>query len=135
MMMPQSLPLSVQEDPLPKQETILLPAVGVLPHIVKSMTTEFTMGGARYRDDYQLMFCFPNIVDTLLAVKTLVFDSKKYTLSEFLNAVRHNREGYEDMQTLIKKRGDFFVNDNERSNGMAERFFETLYGFLNGKKN
>ena len=32
---------------------------------------DFTQGGARYHDDYQLLFGLPNIVDSLMAIKTL----------------------------------------------------------------
>ncbi|MBQ9805115.1 MAG: hypothetical protein IJW49_01205 [Clostridia bacterium] len=59
---------------------------------------DFTMGGARYNDDYLLLFGFPNLVDSLLAVKKLVFDTKKYTLDAFLCAVRENWEGHEEMR-------------------------------------
>jgi formate C-acetyltransferase len=56
-------------------------------------------------------------------------------MDELIAAVQSNWEGYEDMLTLIKKRGDFFGNDPERSNAMANRFFETLHGFLKGRRN
>ena len=35
---------------------------------------DFTMGGAKYADDYQLIFGLPNIVDSLLAIKNLVYE-------------------------------------------------------------
>ena len=56
-------------------------------------------------------------------------------MDTLISAVQSNWEGCEDLRTLIKKRGDFFGNDTERSNEMARRFFETLYTFLKGKKN
>ena len=44
------------------------------------------------------MIGFPNVVDSLLAIKKLCFDEKKYTLAQMLDAVRKNWEGYEDMR-------------------------------------
>ena len=61
---------------------------------------DFISGGGRYRDDYLLCFGLPNIVDSLLVVKSLCFDEKLYTLDELLTAVRNNWQGYEDMRTL-----------------------------------
>ena len=51
---------------------------------------DFRSGGARYRDDYLLCFGLPNIVDSLMAIKTLCFDEKKYTFTQMLKAVRSN---------------------------------------------
>lgn len=59
---------------------------------------DFTMKGSKYQDDFLLMFGFPDIVDSMLAVKELVFDQKKYSLNEFLKAVRNNWENNENMR-------------------------------------
>ena len=60
---------------------------------------DYTAGGARYRDDSLKFFGFPIVVDSLMAIKQLVFETKKYTLDEFLNAVRSNWENKEAMRT------------------------------------
>lgn len=59
---------------------------------------DFTEGGAKYRDDRNELFAFANLLDSLLVIKELCFDKKKYTLKELLNAVRTNWEGNEDMR-------------------------------------
>lgn len=59
---------------------------------------DFTRNGAKYRDDFQLLFGFPNIVDSLLAIKELVFEQKRLSLSEYLSAVRANWEGCEELR-------------------------------------
>ena len=82
-----------------------------------------------------VFFGFTNIIDSLIVVKQFVYDEKIFTMDELIEALQNNWEGYDDMLTLIKKRGDFFGNDTDRSNEMAERLFESLYGFLKGKKN
>ena len=60
---------------------------------------DYTQGGARYRDDRNEIFAFGNVVDALVAMKTLCFDTQKYTLKEYLEAVRNNWAGCEDMRT------------------------------------
>ena len=59
---------------------------------------DYTAGGAKYRDSRFELIGFPNVVDSLLAIKKLCFDEKKYTLAQMLDAVRNNWEGYEDMR-------------------------------------
>ena len=87
---------------------------------------DFTMNGAKYRDDYQLMFGLPNIVDSLLALKELVFDSQKYTLEQFLTAIRANWDGYEDMR-IEATRCHGWGDGSEESTSLANRFNNDLF--------
>ena len=59
---------------------------------------DYTEGGAKYRDDRNAMFSFPTVVDSLLAIKELCFDKKKYSLQEYLEAVRNNWIDNEEMR-------------------------------------
>ena len=76
-----------------------------------------------------------NVIDSLIVVKQFVFDEKIVTMEELIAALQSNWQGYEELNLLIKKKGDFFGNDTVRSNEIAQRFFESLYNFLKGKKN
>jgi formate C-acetyltransferase len=87
---------------------------------------DHTQRGAKYNDDYQLMFGFPNIIDSLLAVKTLVFDTKKYTFDEMLSAVRTNWENNEDMR-VEATRCHGWGDGSKESNELATRFYDDLY--------
>lgn len=49
---------------------------------------DYTAGGAKYRDSRYELVGFPDVVDSLLAIKKLCFEQKKYTLKEMLNAVQ-----------------------------------------------
>lgn len=87
---------------------------------------DYTDGGAKYRDDYLLMFGLPNIVDSLLAIKTLVFDRKKYTLQEYLGAVRANWQGFEEMR-LEATRCRGWGDGDEESMALASRLNNDLF--------
>lgn len=93
---------------------------------------DFTVGGAKYHDDYQLLFGFPNIVDSLMAIKTLVFDRKRYSLAEYLHAVRSNWEGYEKMR-LEALHCHGWGDGNEDSCALANRFNNDLYEIFSRK--
>ena len=87
---------------------------------------DFTRGGARYNDDYQLVFGLPNIVDSLMAIKTLVFDKKRYALDEYLDAVRKNWDGNEKMR-VEATRCHGWGDGHDDSTAMASRFNGDLY--------
>ena len=80
-------------------------------------------------------FGITNVIDSLIIVKQFVFDEGIVSMNDLISAIQSNWEGYGDLRLVIKKRGDFFGNDTERGNDMARRFFESLYGYLKGKRN
>lgn len=90
---------------------------------------DFTNRGARYKDEAYMCVGFPNIIDSLMAIKTLCFDKKKYTLAELLNAVRNNWEGFEEMRNnAVHCHG--WGDGSEESCSLARRFNTDLYNML-----
>ena len=93
---------------------------------------DFTEYGAKYYDEFQLLFGLPNIVDSLLAIKTLVFDEGRYTLDELLTAVRENWVGHEDMrEAAIACHG--WGDGSLESTSLAARFNGDLYRIASEK--
>ena len=76
-----------------------------------------------------------NVIDSLIVVKQFVFDEKSVTMEEMIAALKADWEGYEELRAIILKKGDFFGNDTERSNYMAQKLYKSLYEFLKDKKN
>lgn len=76
-----------------------------------------------------------NVIDSLIVVKQFVFDEKVITMQELISAIQANWQGYEEIRAIILKKGDFFGNDTDRSNYVAQKLYQSLYEFLNGKKN
>ncbi len=76
-----------------------------------------------------------NVIDSLIVVKQFVYDEKIITMDELINAVQANWEGYEELHTIIMKKGKFFGNDDDLSNGVAQRIYQSLYEFLKDKTN
>ena len=76
-----------------------------------------------------------NVIDSLCVVKQFVFDEKNVTMSELINAVNANWKGYEDLHTVIIKKGKFFGNDDALSNEMAEKYYNSLYEHFKDRTN
>ena len=76
-----------------------------------------------------------NVIDSLIITKQFVFDEKLITMKELINALKNNWQGYEELRLKILKKGDFFGNDTERSNYVAQKLYQDLYEYLKDKTN
>lgn len=87
---------------------------------------DFTLGFGKYKDDVLLCVGFPNVVDSLLAMKALVFEQKKCSLPEFLQAVRNNWEGAQLLRLeAIRCKG--WGDGTEASCALAARLQQDLF--------
>lgn len=77
----------------------------------------------------------PNVIDSLIVVKQFIFDEKIISMQELIAALEADWQGYEDLHTLIRNKGDFFGNDTERSNEIARQLYQSMYEFLKDRTN
>ena len=56
-----------------------------------------------------------------MAIKTLVYDRKKYTFEEIVRATKDNFEGHEVMRSIILTETPRFGSDNDEAAAMANR--------------
>lgn len=94
-----------------------------------------TMGASDIVIASPMLLGIVNVIDSLIIVKQFVYDEKQVTMTELINALKANWVGYEDLHVLIKNKGDFFGNDTERSNFVAQKLYQSLYEFLKDKTN
>lgn len=88
--------------------------------------TDYTAGGAKYNDEQFMLVGFPNIVDSLLAIRRLCFERRLCTLGELLTAVRANWDGFENLRAAaIKCPG--WGDDSEESRALASRLNDDLF--------
>ena len=62
-----------------------------------------------------------NVVDSLCAVKKLVYEDKTATLDDFKNAIENNWEGYEALRLQALNKTPKYGNDNAYADDMLER--------------
>lgn len=90
---------------------------------------DFTNRGARYNNDLYVCVGFPNIIDSLLAIKALCFDERVCTLKELLSAVRNNWTGFEELRARAVRTSGW-GDGNEESCALAKRFNTDLHTML-----
>lgn len=80
-------------------------------------------GGVRYLGGTNETYGNINSSDALYAIKTLVFDQKKYTLKELNEAAHHNFKGYEKIREELWNCGKY-GNDIEEADELANDLYE-----------
>ncbi len=94
-----------------------------------------TQGGGDTVIASPMLIGVTNVIDSLITVKQFVFDEKLFTMQRLVDALNANWHGYEEMRTVIFKKGKFFGNDDALSNSVARRLYESFYRYLKDKRN
>ena len=81
---------------------------------------DVTQGGAEISFVTMEGVTFATTVDSLLAVKYLVYDQKECTLEELVTALRANWEGYEVLQAKAQYRAPKYGRDDDEADAMAQ---------------
>lgn len=85
---------------------------------------DLTRDGARYHQ-YSMLACgLSHCVDSLCAVKTLVYDKKLVTLETYIDAVKRNWEGCETLRLMAMNKTPKYGNDAPESNAMLVRVMD-----------
>jgi len=74
---------------------------------------DVTSAGARYNYITVEGVAFATAVDSLLAIKSLVYEQKRATMDELLEAIKNNFEGHEKIQRMMRNRAPKYGNDSE----------------------
>ncbi len=83
---------------------------------------DVTQGGAELRFITVEGVTFATTVDSLLAVKHLVFDKKVCTMEELITALKDNWVGHEKLQAMAKNKAPKYGRDDEEADALAQKF-------------
>ena len=94
-------------------------------------------GGAHYNAVGCVGVALANACDSLLALKRTVFDEKRYTMDEVLDALRCDFEGYEMMRQYLLNRVPKWGNNDPEADAMAGRLVDhychRVHAFTNAR--
>ena len=96
---------------------------------------DYYSGGARYNTTYIQCTGLGTITDCLSTLKKHVFEDKKFTMDEILDAVSQNFEGNEKMRQFIINRTPFFGNDDNYADSIAVKVYDDLVNAIEGHPN
>ena len=86
--------------------------------------TDITRGGAEIDLVTIEAVTFATTVDSLLAIRTLVYDQDRCTMAELIQALRDNWEGHETLQAWARHRAPKYGRDDDDADAMARRVME-----------
>lgn len=85
---------------------------------------DVTQGGAELSFVTIEGVTFATTVDSLLAVKELVFDARRCTMAELIQALRDNWVGHEKLQAFARHRTPKYGRDDDAADGMARQVMD-----------
>jgi formate C-acetyltransferase len=89
---------------------------------------DINQGGAEINLTTLEAVTFATTVDSLLAIKYLVFDHKKCTMADLIEALKRNWEGYEVLQALAKNKAPKYGRDDDAADKMAQQVMDLWTG-------
>lgn len=96
---------------------------------------DLTKGGAIYNSTGVQFMGFANVVDSLYAVKKVIFDEKRYTITELAQWLSNDWLDAEDKRSYFLNRIPKYGNDNDEVDAMAARIIEHFCTVLAKHKN
>jgi pyruvate-formate lyase len=85
---------------------------------------DITQGGPELNFTTIEAVTFATTVDSLLAVKYLVFDERKATMGELIQALEDNWEGHGTLQARVKYRAPKYGRDDDAADEMARKVMD-----------
>ncbi len=80
---------------------------------------DITQGGAELNFVTIEAVTFATTVDSLLAIKDLVYDAQKCSMDELIKALRNNWEGHDALQAWARHRSPKYGRDDDEADAMA----------------
>ncbi|NLD26547.1 MAG: hypothetical protein GX661_04215, partial [Acholeplasmataceae bacterium] len=85
---------------------------------------DITQGGAELRYVTVEGVTFATTIDSLLAIKYLIFDKKICSMDELITALKNNWEGYEKLQLLAKNKAPKYGRNDDEADELARKFMK-----------
>ncbi|UCF97780.1 MAG: hypothetical protein JSV89_21835 [Spirochaetaceae bacterium] len=83
---------------------------------------DMTQRGARYRLYAPLITGFSHCIDSLAAIKKVVYEEKKVILEQLVDALRSNWDGQEQLRQYVLNRVPKYGNDDDYVDAIGTRF-------------
>lgn len=96
---------------------------------------DLTVGGVKYTVGPALIGTgIADLINSLSAIKTHVFDKKTITMEQMITAMDHNFQGYEDIRMALQNGTPMYGNDMEDVDKMAGEMTDFAYDIISSCK-
>jgi formate C-acetyltransferase len=101
---------------------------------------DVTKGGAKYNSSGTAIIGLADVTDSMMVIKKLVFDEKRYSLADIKKAVDTNFGNDPVLLSMVQKKVPLFGSGNEEAVAMANRiagwaheYFDSIPHYRGGK--
>jgi len=91
--------------------------------------------GAKYNNSSINLIGFATAVDSLYAIRKLVYEDKRVTLQELIDILDNNWEGHEALQGIVWNKFPKFGTDNDTVDALAVDLTNHVSGYINNVPN
>jgi formate C-acetyltransferase len=96
---------------------------------------DYNAGGARYNTNYIQGVGIGTLTDCLTAIKYNVYDNKRFSMSELMNALDENFAGQEQIANWVRNKTPKYGNDDDYADQIMIETFDAFYNEVTGRKN
>lgn len=111
------------------------PFLSIITNDCISRGKDYNAGGARYNTNYIQGVGIGTITDSLASIKYNVFDEKKFTMEELIEALEHNFEGYDMIANLVRNKTPKYGNDDDYADNIMKDVFNFYQKTVTGRPN
>lgn len=98
-----------------------------------SNAVDYNAGGARYNTTYIQGVGLGSITDILTSVRYNIYDTKRYTWDQIMEAIRNDFEDYGEIQHDLLYDTPKYGNDNDYADQHAVMVFDIFHDAVNGR--
>jgi trans-4-hydroxy-L-proline dehydratase len=106
----------------------------VLTHSCLENGRDWRAGGADYHDGMVDIVGLTTLTDSLLAIRHVVFEEGRLSLSEFVNVLDRNWDGNESLRSYCLNQVPKFGNENSEADGLLRRWLVRINDWLLTRK-
>ncbi len=111
------------------------PFLTIITNDCISKGKDYNAGGARYNTNYLQGVGIGTITDSLAAIKYNVFDEKKFTMEDLIEAMEANFEGHEMIANLVRNKTPKYGNDDDYADDIMKDVFNFYQKTVTGRPN
>ena len=112
-----------------------VPFLSIITNDCISKGKDYNAGGARYNTNYLQGVGIGTITDCVAAVKYNVYDEKKFTMEELMQALDDNFEGHEVIWNLVSNKTPKYGNDDPYADELMKEIFTFYQKSVTGRPN
>ena len=96
---------------------------------------DVTRGGATYNSSGAALVALTDVVDSLMTIKTLIYDKPKVTWPQLLDALEADFEGHEKLYAIIQHKVPKFGGADTQPRDLAQELIDFIYNAYHSRKN